>query len=280
MKKTLTSPSPAAAQEWSDEKPESALSALARHRELAASLIYRDIRARYKQSILGIAWAVLTPLSMMLVYTVVFSRIVRVDTGDIPYPVFSYVALLPWTFFSQGLTAGAECLVNNFNLITKIYFPREVFPIAAILGKTVDLALGLVVLIPLLLFYRIDVSWTALLIVPILAVQLVLMLGVSLVLSSVNLFYRDIKHVIPLVLQIWMYATPIIYPLKMVPEQYRAVYMLNPMAIIMESYRRVALLGKMPDWAALGWVALGSVVVVVLGYRVFKRLEPAFAEVI
>lgn len=217
---------------------------------------------------------------MMIIYTVVFSHIVRVETGKIPYPIFSYIALLPWTFFSQGMVAGTECLVGNFNLITKIYFPREVFPIAAVLGKTVDLGLGILVLIPLFIIYQVDVTWKILMVVPVLVIQLSLMLGLTFVLSSANLFYRDIRHVVPLLTTVWMYLTPIIYPLDLVPKKYLPIYMLNPMAAMMDTYRRVALLGQSPQWGYLGLATICSIVVLVVGYRMFKKLEPVFAETI
>ncbi len=267
-------------EEWPEEPKLGALRILAQHHELIRSLTQRDIRSRYKQSVLGIAWALLQPLAMMLVYTIVFSRIARIDTGDIPYPIFSYIALLPWTFFAGGITTGTECLTSNFNLITKIYFPREVFPISAILGKTVDLGLGMLVLIPLLVYYHINLTWYALLIVPILIVQTCLMLGITFLLSSWNLFYRDIRHVMPLLTQVWMYLTPIIYPLSLVPKRYMTLYMLNPMSSIMDSFRRVLVEGKAPMWDYLGLAAAISVVLLVVGYRTFKRLEPAFAETI
>lgn len=259
---------------------ESALRVLWQHRELVQSLTLRDIRSRYKQSVLGIAWALLQPLAMMIIYTVVFSHIVRIDTSGIPYPIFSYIALLPWTFFGGGLVAGTECLVSNFNLITKIYFPREVFPISAVLGKTVDLGLGLLVLIPLFVFYQVHMTWWVLLTVPVLLLQACFLLGLTFIFSSVNLFYRDIRHVTPLLTQLWMYLTPIIYPLSLVPKRFLGLYMLNPMASIMDTFRRIALEGSAPQWEYLGLAAGVSVLTLVVGYRVFKRLEPAFAETI
>lgn len=269
-----------ATEEWPVKKKPRALRTLLRQRELISSLVFRDIRARYKQSVLGVAWALLTPVGMTIVYTVVFSHIVKVDTGGIPYPIFSYAALLPWTFFSQAIASGTECLVMNFALITKIYFPREVFPIAATLGKTVDFALGVLVLIPLFFIYHVQISWTVLLVVPLLAIQLAFMLGVSFMVSSVNLFYRDIRHVVPLLLHVWMYLTPIIYPLNLVPNKLIPFYMLNPMAPIIEGYRSVVLQGQQPMWGYLGVAAAISFAMLVIGYRVFKKLEPKFAEAI
>ena len=266
--------------EWPEEPRIGALRTLWSHRELVWSLTYRDIRSRYKQSALGVAWALLQPMAMTLIYTVVFSHIVKVDTGKIPYPLFSYVAMLPWVFFSGGLNAGTECLVSNFNLITKVYFPREVFPISAVLGKIVDLALGMLVLIPLFIYYHVHVTSWLLFALPLLILQTCFVLGLAFILSAANLFYRDIRHVMPLVTQVWMYLTPIIYPVSLVPKKYLGLYMLNPMAAVMEAFRRCALQGSAPAWGYLGLAAAVSVVTLVVGYRVFKKLEAGFAETI
>lgn len=266
--------------EWPEEEKRGALSVLWQHRELVASLTRRDIRGRYKQSVLGILWALLQPMAMTIVFTIVMSYIVRIDTGSIPYPIFAYIAMLPWTFFSGGMSAGSECLVSNFNLITKIYFPREVFPISAILGKTVDLALGLLVLLPLIIFYKVHLSPMALLAIPLLIIQICLMLGVSFLLSSWNLFYRDIRHVMPLLLQVWMYSCPIVYPISLIPKKYLCLYMLNPMSPLIDGIRKTVLEGQAPMWNYVGISAGVSVVILIVGYRNFKRLEPAFAETI
>jgi ABC-type polysaccharide/polyol phosphate export permease len=269
-----------AVDDWPEEKKLGALRMLIRHRELVQALTFRDIRSRYKQSVLGIAWALLQPLAMTVVFTIVMTRIARIPTGGIPAPIFIYIAMLPWTFFSQGLTTGTECLVSNFNLITKIYFPREAFPISAVLGRTVDLGLGTLVIVPLFVFYHIHATWLILLVVPVLIIQVCLLIGLTFVLSSANLFYRDIRHVVPLLTQVWMYMSPIIYGLESVPKKYLSIYMLNPLAPIMDTYRRVALQGEPPMWSYLGLAAVVSVVTLVVGYRIFKRLDPAFAEII
>jgi lipopolysaccharide transport system permease protein len=257
-----------------------ALRVLWQHRELVQSLTLRDVRSRYKQSVLGVAWALLQPLALMIIYTVVFSHIVKVDTGGTPYPVFSYVALLPWTFFAGGLIAGTECLVSNSNLITKIYFPREAFPISAVLGKTVDLGLGILVLVPLFVYYHIQMTLWVLMVVPVLLVMSCLLLGLAFIFSAINLFYRDIRHVMPLVTQMWMYMCPIIYQVSSVPKQFVGLYMLNPVATMMDTFRRVALDGVAPQWGYLGIATAVSLVTFVIGYRIFKKLEPAFAETV
>jgi len=169
----------------------------------------------------------------------------------------------------------------NFNLITKVHFPREVLPIASILGKTVDLGLGILVLIPLFFLYRVDVTWLALWTIPILVIEFCFMLGITFVLSSVNLFYRDVRHVVPLLTHVWMYLTPIIYPISRVPERFLPAYMIsNPMAPIIDSFRKTALVGEAPVYLYLGISAAVSVTLLCFGYRLFKKLEPSFAELI
>ncbi|MEN6355785.1 MAG: ABC transporter permease [Armatimonadota bacterium] len=266
--------------DWPEVKDPGPLKVLWQNRELIYSLTQRDIRSRYKQSVLGVAWALLQPLAMTAVFTVVMSYIARVDTKGIPYPIFAYIAMLPWTFFSAGLTSGTECLVSNFNLITKIYFPREVFPISAVLGKTLDLGLGVLVLVPLFFIYHVHVTPWILLVVPVMLIQTVLLLGITFILSSVNLFYRDIRHMLPLLTQIWMYLSPIIYGLDMVPKRFLGIYMLNPMAVLLDTVRVSSLRGEPPMWNYLAYSAVVSIVFLVVGYKVFKKLEPRFAETI
>lgn len=270
--------------EWPVEQRTSALRTLWRSRELVASLVYRDIRSRYKQSILGIAWALLTPVALTVVATVVFSMIMKVSTNDQPAAVFIYVVMVPWTFFANGMLAGSDCLITNFNLITKIYFPREVFPISAILSKLVDFGLAALLVIPLFILYHIEVTWWALMVIPLVIVQMLLMLGLTFIFSSVNLFYRDVKHVVPLMTHLWQYLVPIFYEISLVskghPDLYPFYMILNPMAPIVVSFRNVALYGQAPTWHYLGIAALISLVCLVGGYALFKRLEPAFAETI
>ncbi|MGD1994851.1 MAG: ABC transporter permease, partial [Anaerolineae bacterium] len=200
---------------------------LVSYRELLWSWVVRDIKVRYKQSVLGIAWAILQPLSATLLFAVVFSRFVRIDTGGIPYPIFYYSAMLPWTFLSSSISFGVPVLVNNMNLVTKIYFPREILPIAAVAASFVDFLVASVVFIGMMIFYRVTVGVSMLLVPLVVAVQILLTLGVVLAASAVMIRYRDIRFVVPLGLQLWLYATPIIYPLSFVPERFRTIYMLN-----------------------------------------------------
>jgi len=257
-----------------------ALKELGRARELLLAWTMRELKVRYKQSIIGVGWAVLQPLSMMLVFTLVFSVIVRVPTGDIPYPLFSYTAVLPWTFFVASLSMGIPSLVNNMNLVTKVRMPREILPIATVLACFTDFAIAAVVFMGMIVAYRVSLHWTALWVVALLGIQIIFTLGLVLLGSALNVLYRDIRFVVPLATQLWMYASPIIYPVDLIPEHLRVVYFINPMAGIIEGYRLALLEGMPPDLGATA-LALGiSCLVLLLGYYVFKRLEPSFADLI
>ncbi len=249
-------------------------------RELLWMWTLREIRVRYKQSLLGIAWAVLQPFSLMVVFTVVFSRLVRVETGGIPYPLFSYTALLAWTFLSTSITLGVPSLVNNMNLVTKVSMPREILPIAPVLASLLDLAVAAILYVGMLIAYRVALVWTAAWVFPLLLIQLVLNLAVVIFGSALNVVYRDVRFIVPLATQIWMYATPIIYPIELIPERFRLIYYLNPMAPVIDGYRRVILRGLPPDFMGIGVALAISVALLVVAYYLFKRMEFAFADVI
>jgi lipopolysaccharide transport system permease protein len=251
-----------------------------RFRELLWMWTLRDIKIRYKQSLLGATWAVLQPLSLMVIFSLVFSYVVKVPTEGIPYPIFSYCAVLPWTFFSASISFAVTSLIGNMNLVTKVFFPREILPIAAVGASLVDFGIASLVFLGMMLFYRFPMSTKLLLAPALLAVQILLTLGLVLFASAANVFYRDIRFVVPLVLQLWMYATPIIYPVALVPERLRTLYMLNPMAGLIESYRAIALHGAWPEWGDLGIAAVISTVIFVGGYWYFKRVEWQFADII
>lgn len=257
---------------------------LHRYRDLLWLWTMREVQVRYKQSLLGIAWAVLQPLALTIMFTIVFSRLVRVDTGGIPYPIFSYTALVPWTFFSTSLSFGISSLVNNMNLVTKIYFPREILPLASVGAAFVDFLVSAAILAGMMAIYGVRPGWTILWVLPLLALQIALTIAVVLLGSALLVFFRDVRFVVPLLIQVWMYASPIIYPSSLVsdlvPERLRTLYFLNPMAGIIDGYRRVLLTSEAPDFGAL---AVGSAVTLVLlvgGYSFFKRSEPVFADLI
>lgn len=249
-------------------------------RELLYSWTFREFRVRYSQSIMGAAWAIVQPLVLMLIFSAVFSFGLKIDTGDIPYPLFSYVGTLPWTLFATSITFAVPSLVSNMNLVSKIYFPREVLPISSILVGLVDFVIAAALLVPMLIYFRVPITWTVMLVPLILLVQTLFTIGISLFASAVNVFFRDVRFIVPLALQVWMYLSPVIYPPSAVPEQLRTLYFLNPMAAIIDSYRRVLLLGQLPDWPYLGLSAVVSLIVLVLGYRYFKNAERQFADLI
>ena len=256
------------------------LAELIEARELLFTWAKRDFKVRYSQSVLGAAWAIVQPLSLMVIFSVIFSVFLRVPTDGIPYPVFAYTALLPWSFFANSLSSAIPSLVNNMNLVSKIHFPREILPLSAIIVSTVDFLVASSIFVLMLLFYRVPVGPAILLVPFVLTIQVILTLGISLLASAINVFYRDVRFVIPLVLQIWMYLSPIIYPVNLVPERLRRLYFLNPMAVFIDTYRRTILLNQMPDWPYLGLAALVSVSLTIVAYRTFKQAEREFADLI
>lgn len=256
------------------------LTELLEARELLITWTMRDFKVRYSQSILGAAWAVLQPLSLMVIFSVIFSVFVKIPTDGIPYPVFAYTAVLPWTFFANSVNFAIPSLVNNMNLVSKIYFPRETLPLSAIIVSFIDFLIGISILVLLIVIYRVPIGPTVLLAPLVLLIQMILTFGISLVGSAVNVFYRDVRFVIPLALQIWMYLSPIFYSVNVVPERLRPVYLLNPMATLIDSYRRVVLFNESPDWAYLGLAAVIACSLTLLAYRYFKRAETKFADLI
>ncbi|MDH4179891.1 MAG: ABC transporter permease [Armatimonadota bacterium] len=256
------------------------LAQLCAYRELLRSLALKEVRVRYKQSVLGAGWAVLQPFALMVVFTAVFSRFLHVKSEGVPYPVFSYTALVPWTFFAASLSFAVPSIVGNMSLVTKIYFPREVFPLAAIGACFVDFCIAATIVAALIAWYKVHVAWTLLLVPILIILQAMVAIGVCLIASAINVFFRDIRFIIPLATQVWMYVSPVVYPLNEVPERFRPYYMLNPMAGIIDGYRRVVLHGQLPDFGALGVTAAVSLVLLVGGYAFFKRVEMRFADVI
>lgn len=249
-------------------------------RELLYTWTMRDFKVRYSQSILGAAWAILQPLSLMVIFSVIFSTFLKVPTDGVPYPIFTYIALLPWTLFANALNLAIPSLVNNMNLVSKIYFPREILPFSAIMVSFIDFLIAASIFVVMLIFYRIPVGPTILLVPLVLIIQIILMFGISLLASAFMVFYRDVRFVIPLALQIWMYVSPVIYPISVVPEKYRPFYFLNPMAVLIDTYRRLILFNQMPDWPYLGLATLISVLLAIGAYLYFKRAERVFADLI
>jgi lipopolysaccharide transport system permease protein len=249
------------------------------YRELLYFLTWRDVKVRYKQTALGAAWAIIQPLFMMLVFSLFFGRLAKMPSDGIPYPIFTFCALLPWQLFAHALTESSNSLVANERLITKVYFPRLVVPVAAVLGGLVDFGVAFIILLAMMLYYGI-VPTTAIVALPGFIVLAVLTaLAVGLWLSALNVKYRDVRYTISFVIQFWLFATPIAYPSSLVPERWRALYGLNPMAGVVEGFRW-ALLGTKPPGAMLA-VSIGVVIVLLGGgLYYFRRMEQQFADVV
>jgi len=254
--------------------------ALYQYRELLLVWTIRNIKVRYKQSILGAGWAILQPLSLMVAFSLIFTYIVRIPTDGVPYPIFSYAGLLPWIFFATSISYSVISLVQNMNLVTKIYFPREILPISTVAASLVDFLVASIIFIGMMFYYRIPLSATMLLVPIILTVQVLLILGIVFFVSALNVFYRDFRFLVPLGVQLWMYATPVIYPVTLVPERFQIFYMLNPMAGLIESYRSVTIHGILPNMWYLGLSAVISLVIFLSGYLYFKKVEWMFSDLI
>jgi lipopolysaccharide transport system permease protein len=249
-------------------------------RDLIWSWMERTIRGRYQQSLLGWLWAVVQPAASAAMFTVVFTKFVPVDTGQTPYVVFSYVAMVPWAFFAAALTDMTESLVQNMTLVTKIYFPREAIPIATMLARLLDFGVASGLVVMLMFYFGIPAFPSGWLFLPIiLALQIALTLGFGLAFAAINIFYRDIQPLLKLGLQLLFYACPIIYPVSLVPETLRRFYFFNPMTGIIVSYRDVLLEGALPGPYLLQ-AGLTSLAVLILGYWFFKRVEFQFADII
>ena len=248
-------------------------------RELVRTLAERDFRIRYKQAVLGFAWAVLTPVSLMVVFTLFFKRVANVDTGGAPYVLFAYLGLLPWTFFSTSVAQGGQTLVTNSALLQKVYCPREVFPLASCLVAAIDTAIATVVLGVLFVVTGYAPRLTTLWVPVLLVVQVAFTFGVALVTSGVLVFFRDLRHALPIILQLGLFATPVAYGMNVVPSSLQVLYCAaNPLAPVIDGYRRTVLLGQAPDWHLLLPGSITATALLVIGYVVFKRLEPGFAD--
>ena len=253
---------------------------LLQYRELLYFFVLREIKAKYKQAVLGVAWAFLQPLVLIGVFTVVFSYFARLPSDGAPYAVFSYCALLPWQFFATVLARGTGSLVSHQGLVQKVYFPREIIVFAVVASAVVDFTIGGFIFWGLLWYYGIPLTIHGFLILPVFAIQVCFVIGIILILSPLNVFFRDIGLLIPLVIQVWMYATPIIYPMSLVPERFRPFYALNPMAGIVEAYRKILIHNSVPDFTSLSIAAAVSFIVLVLGLVYFKQVEFKLADVL
>jgi len=256
------------------------LMSLYRSWELVYFLAWRDVKVRYKQTAIGIVWAVLQPLATMLIFTLLFSRLSGMPSDGLPYPIFSFAALLPWTFFSQAISRSGSSLVNNAALVTKVYFPRLAIPVAAVLAPIVDFVVTFAILLVMMAYYRISPGWPLLTLPLFLLMSAVTALAVSLWLSALCVRYRDVAVVIPFLLQVWQFLSPIAYPASVVPERWRLLYSLNPIAGVIEGFRWALLGTAMPDLRLLAVSGAAVVVLLVGGVIYFRQTELTFADVV
>ena len=251
------------------------------YRELLYFLTWRDVKVRYKQTVLGVAWAVIQPVFTMMIFTLFFGRLAGLDarTGGIPYPLFAYAGLLPWTFFSNAVTWSGNSLVGSANLITKVYFPRMIVPAAAVAAGLLDFAIAFVILVILMVYYQVSPT-TNLLMLPVLVLLVTtLATAVGMWLSALNVKYRDIRFALPFLIQLWMFVSPIIYPADILPARWRWVLELNPITGIIEGFRS-ALFGRPFNWVSLSISALITVFALVYAAYSFKRVERRFADIV
>lgn len=251
-----------------------------KYKDLFWQLTYKEIKARYKQSLLGYAWAIIVPLLNLVVLSIIFSYVFKVPTGNIPYPIFLFVALVPWIFFSNSISVATSSISGNGSLITKVKLPRGILPIAAISSKLIDFLLTAFVLIIFLIAYKIQFQIYLLFLPLIFIIQLSLILGVSLILSATNVFFRDIENILGVFLTIWMYLTPIFYSTELIPDNLKTLFYLNPMTGIISSYRNVILYSSPPSTVEITYSALISLFIFILGYKYFQNRSKYFADVI
>lgn len=250
------------------------------YRELLYFFTWRDIKIRYKQTLLGFAWAILQPLLMMIVFTLFFGTLAKVPSENIPYPLFNYAALLPWTLFAEGITRSSNILVQDANLVQKVYFPRLLLPMSSILSPVVDFAIALVVLFGLMLYFTYPPSITMLWLPLFLLLELILALGVGLWLSAINVEYRDVRYVVPFLVQLWLFASPVVYATTFVPERFRVAYgLINPMVGIIDGFRWAILGTERPSYLLIASAAI-IVAILISGAFYFRRREKAFADVV
>jgi lipopolysaccharide transport system permease protein len=254
------------------------------YRELLYTLIWRDIKIRYKQTVLGVAWVILQPVISTIIFTAIFGILLNAPSNGVPYPVFALSGLLPWTFFASSLNKSSNSLVLNANLITKIYFPRIAVPLSSTLSGLVDFSISFLVLLVVMLFYGIYPTWTILFLPVFLVFAILTALGFGLWLSALNVRYRDVNQLTPFVLQVWMYLTPVVYAVTLIPEQYRFILALNPMTAVVEGFRWSLLGSTIVEGLVSGWLLIVPVFitffVLVSGAIFFRRTEKTFADII
>ena len=256
------------------------LRTLTEYWDLLRTLSVHRINVRYRQTLLGVGWAMLQPLLMMVIFALIFSRLAGISSEGAPYPLFAYVALLPWTFFATSVTNATGSLVNNAQLLKKVYFPREILPLTYVVAALFDFAIGLVALGALMAWFQVPPTASALYVVPLVLLLALWAFAVSLLLSAVQVRWRDIGVALPMLVQIWMFVSPVIYPLSVVPASWRPLYLLNPVAGLINAFRDVLLRGQPPDVTPLVYASAVTAVVLPVAYLVFKRTEATMADIV
>ncbi len=250
------------------------------YRELLYFLTWRDIKVRYKQTVLGAAWAILQPVLTMVVFSLFFGKLAKMPSDEVPYPIFSLAGLVPWTFFAYALTQSSNSLVQSSNLVKKVYFPRLAVPIASVLSGVVDFFLAFLVLLGMMLWFDIVPTWKIVILPFLLLLALVTSLGIGLWMSALNVMYRDVRYVLPFLTQFWLFATPIAYPSSLLPEKWRALYSLNPMVGVVEGFRWALLDTPTQPGPMLFVSTLTAVLLLAVGALYFRRMEKTFADVV
>jgi lipopolysaccharide transport system permease protein len=247
--------------------------------ELLMNLTRREVMGRYSQSLFGVGWAIAQPLATMIVFTLVFSRLANIES-DAPYPVFAYAGLVPWFFFLNSVNSGTMSLIQYRNIVTKTYFPREIIPLAQICSRLLDLAAAATLVAVLVAYYRVTVTGWVLMVIPLFALLVAFTIAVTLFTSAVNVFYRDVNPVVQIGLQLWLFVTPIAYPLAKVPPAWRGWIQLNPLSGVIEGFRSAVVYGREPDWPLLALSATTTAIMLVASFVLFKHLDKYFADVI
>jgi ABC-2 type transport system permease protein len=247
---------------------------------LLKKLTSREIKARYKQSFLGFFWVLLNPLFQMIIMSFVFSKIMKMTGIGVSYPIYLYAGLLPWLFFANSIASAMGALANNSSLIKKIYFPREILILSTLLAKVFDFSLAIIIFIILMIYLKVPFTVYMLLFFPIFLLQFIFTYGLSLLLSALNLFYRDIQYLFDLVMTLWFYVTPVIYATEFFPMEYRYIFKINPMSVFINAYRQVLFNGTFPNWDSLIMGLVISVGLYLIAHKIFKKLEGMFADVV
>ena len=247
-----------------------------RYRHMLMTLVKQDINGRYKGSFFGFLWTLLNPLLMLVVYSIVFQFVFRSNIEH--YPIYLFICLMPWNTFAKSIANGTTCVSNNASILKKVYFPREVLPLSVVISNTIQYFFSAVIIFIALLVSGVGVSWFALFLPVMVFIQALFTLGIIFLLSAANVYIRDVQYIMNPVMMIWMYASPILYSISMVPEKYVDLYRLNPMVSIMEGYQSILYSQTFPDFKSLGIVLVVSIVIFIIGYLVFNKLQRRFAE--